>query len=140
MVNEVKSEPQPGIAALVGGIVHDGQKLIEQQFALLRREIAAELRRMRNAAISLAIGAGACAVGGILLLVMVVHLLHAYTDLPLWGCYGVVGGALAGTGALLLLLGSRKAAGVHLVPPPQTAQALRENVEWLKHPTNSSPN
>jgi hypothetical protein len=140
MGNEGIGDSQLGIAALVGGIVQDGQKLIEQQFALLRREIAGELRRMRNAAISLAIGAGACAVGGILLLVMVVHLLHTYTDLPLWGCYGVVGGALAGTGALLVLLGSRKAADVHLVPPPQTAQALKENVEWLKHPTDSRPN
>jgi Putative Actinobacterial Holin-X, holin superfamily III len=137
MATDMKCDPEPGITALVSGIVSDGQRLIEQQLTLFRREIGGEIRHMRNAVISLAIGAGITAVGGMLLVAMVVHLLHAYTEMPLWGCYGLVGGVLVGGGALLLYLGGKGAADAHLLAPPQTAEALKENVEWFKHPTSS---
>jgi hypothetical protein len=137
MADDLKGKPEPGIASLVSGIMGDGQRLMEQQFTLLRREIEGEIRRVRNAAISLAVGAGVTAVGGLLLIVMVVHLLNAYTDLPLWGCYGIVGGGLAGIGALLLYFGGSEAADVNLISPPQTTAALKENVEWLKHQATS---
>jgi len=39
---------------------------------------------------------------------------------------------LVGVGALLLYFGTREAASVHLITPPQTTEALKENVEWLK--------
>jgi uncharacterized membrane protein required for colicin V production len=137
MDDGVKYAPEPGIATLVSGIVSDGQRLIEQQLTLLRREIESALRQARNAVISMAIGAGITAVGGLLLLAMVVHLLHAYTNLPLWACYGLVGGVLVAAGALLLVLGGKEAADVHILAPPQTTEALKENVEWLKHQTTS---
>ena len=139
MEEGVQCDPEPRIATLVSGIVSDGQRLIEQQLTLLRREIEGEIRRMRNAVISLAIGAGTSAVGALLLVAMVVHLLNAYSDLPLWGCYGLVGGVLLGGGALLLYLGGRGAADAHPLAPPQTTQALKENVEWFKHQTTSEP-
>jgi hypothetical protein len=139
MATDVNCDPEPGIATLVSGIVRDGQKLIEQQFTLLRREIEGAIRHMRNAVISLAIGAGISAVGGLLLVAMVVHLLHAYTEMPLWGCYGLVGGVLVGSGAMLLYLGGRRAADAHLLSPPQTTEALKENVEWFKRATTSEP-
>ena len=101
MDDGVRVAPEPGIATLVSGIVGDGQRLIEQQIALFRKEIESALRQARNAAISLAIGAGVAAVGGLLLVIMAVHLLNAYTVLPLWGCYGLVGGVLAAAGVVL---------------------------------------
>jgi hypothetical protein len=137
MDHGIQCDPEPGIGSLVSGIVSDGQKLIEQQFNLLRREIEGEIRRMRNAAISLAIGAGISAVGGLLLVITLVHVLNAYTELPLWGCYGLVGGVLLSVGALLLYVGGKGAADAHLLTPPQTTEALKENVEWFKHPTTS---
>jgi uncharacterized membrane protein required for colicin V production len=139
MDDGVKLAPEPGIATLVSGIVGDGQRLIEQQLALFRREIESALRQARNAAISMALGAGVAALGGLLLVAMFVHLLHAYTDLPLWGCYGLVGGVLAATGALLLIIGGKGAADVHLLAPKQSTEAFKENVEWLKHQTTSAP-
>jgi hypothetical protein len=138
MAEVLHSPPEPGIASLVSGIVSDGQRLVEQQLELLRREIGYEIRRVRNAAISMAIGAGITALGGLLLIGMVVHLLNAYTDLPLWACYGIVGGALGAIGALLLYFGGMEVADSHLIAPPQTTAALKENVEWLKHTTNST--
>lgn len=132
MADEVKNEAQPSIVSLVGGILGDAKKLIEQQFTLLRREIEGEIRQAKSAAISLALGAGITAVGSVLLLLMVVHAVHAFTEVPLWGCYGLVGGLLVVVGSLLLYFGRREAASVHLIAPPQTTEALKENVEWLK--------
>jgi hypothetical protein len=137
MDSAVKSDLEPGIASLVGGIVNDGQRLIEQQFILLRREIEGEIRRLRNAVISMAMGAGTCALGGLVLVGMFIHLLNAYADLPLWGCYGVVGGGLIALGTVLLLIGGKGAASAHLLAPPQTTESFRENVAWLKNQTNS---
>jgi hypothetical protein len=135
----VLHEEEPGIASLVGGIADDVQHLLTQQVTLLRREIGVEIRRAKSAAITLAIGAGLATVGGLLLLMMVVYFLNTYTAIPHWGCYGLVCGVPLGTGALLLYLGGREAADVHLLAPPQTIEALKENVTWLKHPTTSEP-
>ena len=78
------------------------------------------------------VGAGvACAaVGGGLGMLMIVHALHRSTRLPLWGCYGLVGGALAAVGAGLMSSGTRKAAGIRLLPR-ETIGALREDVAWI---------
>jgi len=65
---------------------------------------------------------------------MVVHVLNKATRLPLWSCYGLVGGALGAAGAGLLAAGRREAEGVRLVPA-QTMEALKENVEWIKEQT-----
>jgi hypothetical protein len=115
--------------------VDDAQKLVEQQVILFRRVIEGEIRRVKSAVISLAIGAGITAIGTLLLLLMTVHAVHASTELPLWGCYGLVGGVIVGIGALLLYLGRSEAAAICLIPPPQTTEALKENVQWLQKQT-----
>ena len=96
MRNQVKIEAEPDIVSLVGGIVRDAQKLIEQQFTLLRCEIEGEIRQAKLAVISLALGAALACICSIFLFPMVVHALHAHTALPLWGAYGLVGGLLMG--------------------------------------------
>ena len=53
---------------------------------------------------------------GWLLILMLVHLLHALTALPLWACYGIGDGVFAGVGVVLLVLGTQKLARRHLVP------------------------
>ena len=62
---------------------------------------------------------------------MLVHLLQALTALPLWACYGIVGGLLAAGGIGLLVLGTQTLAQLHLVPQ-DTVETMKENVEWLK--------
>jgi hypothetical protein len=139
MADEVKRAAEPGLVSLVGGIVGNAQTLIEQQATLLRREIEGEIRHAQSAALSLAVGTGITTVGSVLLLLMVVHAVQAATAMPLWGCYGLVGGVVVVVGALLLFFGGREAAAVQLIPPPQTTEALKENVEWLKQQTTSKP-
>jgi hypothetical protein len=90
-----------------------------------------------RAAMSLGIGLGLAAIGGWLLILMLVHLVHVFTALPLWACYGIVGGLLAAGGIELLVLGTQKLAQLHLVPQ-DTVETMKENVQWLKEQVRSN--
>jgi hypothetical protein len=123
------------MAALVGGVISDLQLLIKQELALARREMVDEARKTKDAALSLGIGIGIAALSGLLLTLMVVHLLNwAVPSLPLWGCYGIVAVVLAAAGAVLWLHGKSKAHEIQLVPP-QTAETMKENLQWIKKRT-----
>jgi hypothetical protein len=122
---------EPDLSTLVRGIVNDAETLIGQQFELLRGEIRQELGQAGVAALAMGSGAVLMATGGALAALMAVHGLHRATRLPLWACYGLLGGALGGVGFELLAAGRRRAAGVPLMPR-QTVEALKENIAWLK--------
>ena len=141
MGNETKTASDASLTSLVSGIIGDAQNLMTQHFTLLRREVQAELRQAKSAAITMVIGGVVVAVGVILLLVMVVHLLHDpdLAGLPLWASYAIVGGVLTAAGVGFLVFGKREAGDVHLAPPPQTAEAVREDLAWLKNQTTSTP-
>lgn len=136
MPAEVNSK-EPSLASLVSGIIADAQELIKQQFALLLREFQQELKQAKAAAVSLSVGVAVTAVGGLLLILMLVYLLKEYTTLPLWGCFGIVGGTLTAIGAVLLIVGKKEASAVDIVLPPKTSETLKENWEWLKSPTTA---
>lgn len=123
---------RPDLATLVREIVEDSETLIGQQVSLLRSEVRRELQQAGGAASSLGAGVALVATGGVLTSLMVVHALHRSTRLPLWGCYGLVGGLLGAVGTGMVASGLRGAAGIRLAPPPQTLGALKENLAWLK--------
>jgi hypothetical protein len=125
----------PDLTTLLKEIVEDSETLLDQQLSLLRAEVHEQLQRAGEAALSLGAGAGLVATGGALSALMVVHALHKATRLPLWACYGLVGGTLGAWGARLLAAGRREAASVRLLPPPRTAAALKENLTWIKEQT-----
>jgi hypothetical protein len=81
--------------------------------------------------VSLGAGIAIAALGGLLLIIMLVHLLNALTDLPLWACYGIVGGMCALVGVVLLYTGKKQMARIDMVPQ-QTVETMRENVRWIK--------
>jgi hypothetical protein len=136
MANDLHTAPEPGLASIVGGIVHDAQDLVKQELALAKREFREELRKTKEAAISLGIGVSVASMGGILLVFMVVYLLNWLTadQLPLWACYGLIGGALALIGISLLFLGKSKAEDIHLLPQ-QTLETMKENLRWTRNAT-----
>ncbi len=131
MPRTARATPASDTASTVQDIASDAQKLIEQQFQLLRSELADEFHKLRGAGLAMGSGAGLVAVGGILGTAMLVHLLHDKTRLPLWGCYGLVGGLFGIAGAGLLSTGIAEASGVRLLPP-QTEQTLREDARSIK--------
>ncbi|MEW6297762.1 MAG: phage holin family protein [Thermodesulfobacteriota bacterium] len=134
---EHSPQTEPSLAALLGGIINDAKELLLHEFTMAKLEVQDELQKTKRTAISFGIGAGVAAVGGLLLILMLVHLLQALTDLPLWGCYGIVGGLLTGVGLALLYAGKKEAEDIHVIPQ-QTVETLKENAKWLKEQTPSN--
>jgi len=139
MANEVQTPPdEANMTGLMRGIINDIGDLIRHEIKFARTEMKADLRKTRDAAAILALGAGVALLGAILLALMLVHLLHHVSlpaeeirpGLPLWACYGIVS-------AVFLLIGSAVAyAGCQMFKafnpmPDQTAQTVKENVQWI---------
>jgi putative superfamily III holin-X len=125
----------PSLAALLGGIMKDAKDLLVQELMLAKLEGHDEVRQIKTAALSLGIGVGVAAVGGILLSVMLVHMLAAYTDIPLWGCYGIVGSVFGVLGWVLLASGKHKIEEIDVMP--QTVETMKENAQWLREQMTS---
>jgi uncharacterized membrane protein len=137
MATQSSPGPDASLASLVGGIINDAKDLLLHEFTMAKLEMKDELNKTKTAAVSLAIGAGISAVGGLLLILMLVHLLAALTPIPLWGSYGIVGAVLLLVGVILLISGKRTAEQVDVVPP-RTVATLKENAQWLKEQTTSN--
>jgi hypothetical protein len=136
MPNQSQQPGESSLAALIGSIINDAKDLLLHEFTMAKLEVQDELNKAKAAAISLGVGAGISAVGGLLLILMFVHLLQAFTDIPLWGCYGIVGTLLLVLGIGVLLTGKKTAKEIDVVP--QTVETLKENAQWIKEQTTST--
>jgi Putative Actinobacterial Holin-X, holin superfamily III len=125
----------PSLAALLGGIMQDAKDLLVQELTLATLEGHEELGHLKTASLSMGIGAGVAAVGGILLILMLVHALAAYTAIPLWGCYGIVGGVFGVLGVVLLAAGKHKIEDIDVLH--QTVETMKENAQWLREQMTS---
>jgi hypothetical protein len=125
----------PSLAALLGGIMQDAKDVLVQELTLAKLEGHEELGHIKTAALSLGIGVGVAAVGGLLLSVMLVHVLAAYTDMPLWGCYGIVGSVCGVLGWVLLAAGKHTIEDIDVLP--QTVETMKENAQWFREQTIS---
>ena len=56
-------------------------------------------------------------------------MLAAYTDVPLWGCDGIVGSGFGILGWRLLAVGKHTLEAITVMP--QTVETRQENVQWL---------
>lgn len=126
-----EKKPFIGMGRLLSGIISDMRNLFVQELRLAKLEIGEDIRRVKSAVAVLALGGAILGLGAMLLVLMLVHLLDAVTDLPLWGAYGVVGGVLLGIGIVTLIAGTKKAEHVGFVPE-ETAEAIKEDVGWIK--------
>ena len=124
---------QASITGLVTGIIHDAEELFKQQVTLLKHEVREDVRKTKESVMAVAAGAVVAALGGLLLCWTVVYLLHEVAGLPLWGSFLIVGGTFAVVGAILLYAGVRKLESFNPLPD-ETAEALKENVQWITKP------
>ena len=129
MPDNQHADSKPSVASLVGGILEDGQKLVRQEVALARREIAEACDKAKT---GVALLSGALVVGGVagvLIGFMLVKVLHQFL-LPNheWACFGIVGAVVALLCVVLVYCGSSKIKEVHL-SFPQTTETLREDVQ-----------
>jgi len=137
MANEVHAPPEDAsMAGLLRGIINDIGDLIRQELRFARSEFKADARKMTRAGAVLALGAGAAAVGVVLVALMTVHLIHTLSgapdsaSIPLWGCYGIVAAVFLVVGAGLGFMGYQSMQKLNPLPD-QTAQSVKENVEWI---------
>jgi len=141
MATQFPTTAEPGVATLVREIVDDVGDLLKQQIKFAQAEIKADLRKSGEAVLLFALGACSTFLGLLFFGLMAVHLLHWLTApvgtdiarVPLWGCHAIVAGLFLASGAVLVGMGKRVWDSFTAVPV-QTAQTLKENVEWI---TNS---
>lgn len=118
------------VSTLMSGIIADVQRLIEQQLSMVRQEIRDDLRKSKQAASSLALGAGLTAGGNGLLLLMLPLLLNwLVPTLPLWACFGVVGGVVSAVGGVLLYVRFQQTESFDLLSNP-AVESFKENLKW----------
>jgi hypothetical protein len=141
MPNQVPTTSEPGLAALLSSIVNDVGDLIKQQLQFARAEIKEDIKKSKEAASLLALGAGSLGLCALFFGLMLVHLIHWLTGppdmdlatLPLWGCHGIIAGLFLVVGLCLALTGKKMFDSFSPLPE-QTIQTAKENVEWI---TNS---
>ena len=109
---------------MISGVAADVKELLISELTLTKLEVQREVAKAKAAALLVAAGVGLAFIGAIALVFMVVQLLATFTDVPLWGCFGIVGGALVLLGALLLASGKSKSKDVTL---PHSPVALRKD-------------
>jgi len=117
----------------VSGIVHDVGELIRQQVELFKTEVKADLRKTKEASASLALGLCFLLLSAILLCFTVVYLLNELGGLPLWAGFLIVTLGVGLPGAGLAFYGWKKFQSFNPLPD-QSAQALRETLEWQTKP------
>ena len=115
-------------------VVQDAEKLVGLHVDLLRAELRQAAGEASPALASLGAGAGLAAAGGLLGSLALVHGLQRTTRMPLWTCYGLVGGVLGAVGVGLMGTGGRRLSEVGFVPY-ETLAALKEDLEWVKGKT-----
>jgi hypothetical protein len=131
MANEVHAPPdEANMTSLVRGIINDVGALIRQEIRFARTEIRSDMRKTTRACAVLALGVGAACLGVVLVALMGVYLIHQYASIPLWGCYGIVAAVFLVVGSGVAWVGY-KALQSNNPLPDQTAQSVKENVEWI---------
>lgn len=126
---------EPSFISLLGGIANDARQLLLHEVALAKLEVQYELRQAKTAAIALGIGIVIVAMGGVLLMLMLVQVLAAFTVVPLWGCYGIVGSVLVVLGGIQLAAGTTKTEELNVAP--RTVERIKESAQWLTKQTPS---
>jgi H+/Cl- antiporter ClcA len=130
----VVTDSEPSVTSLVSGIIADAQHLIEQQLMMFRQEIRDDFRKAWQAAIPVVLGILMTLVGVVLVLLMFPLLLHwALPELPLWACFGIVGGVLAAVGGVLIFTGIKKFESFNPLSD-KAMTAFKENLKWTKNP------
>ena len=121
------------VTSLVSGIVNDAQVLMQQQLALFREEIRTDLRKTKEAVTAIAAGVGVAALAVGPLVFMFVALLHELALWPWWASALTVGAVFAVIGGALIAVGVQRFRSFNPLPD-QSVAALKENLQWIKHP------
>lgn len=130
-MDERNGASAPSVQFLLGGIASDIRQLLRQEVQLARCELYEEWRKLRIVLCAVAAGFVLLASSVLPLGFACVYLLEALFGLPTWAAFALVGGGLFVAGLGALGLAAYKVVTIRVIPP-QTAETLKENVEWLR--------
>jgi MFS family permease len=123
---------EPTLTELVSGIADDAQRLITQQYQMLRAELKEDIRRTKSALTYMGFGIAATAVGAIFLVVALPLILNDVLDMEHrpWVGWAIIGGLMLVIGIIGLLAG-RAVFKKNNPLPDKTLNALEENLSWI---------
>lgn len=122
MPADIDDLPRPSASELLGGIVCDLQRLVDQQLHLTWLEIEEDSHLLKAAFGKMALGAAVASLGALVGCLTLVHFLHWWTSpvnsdpaaLPLWACHALVALLLAVLGCILWQVGRFQLRSVEL--------------------------
>jgi hypothetical protein len=115
---------EPTVAELVAGVLNDAQELMKQQLTLFKHEMKQDAERLKEVALSLALGMPLVLIGGLMLVLMLVSVIHEAGGLSWWASFGIIGGSLFVIGVGLALVAWQRLQSFNPVSD-QTAEALK---------------
>jgi len=131
MATDLHTASSSNPAATVSDIIHDAEQLLTQQFKMFQAEIHQDIRKTRQAAQPLLCGLATLALGAIILSMSLGYLIYwLWPSVQLWGAFAIVGGLLTAIGAGLYYVGKKQFEAFNPLPD-KSAQALKENLQWL---------
>jgi hypothetical protein len=106
---DVQKIARPTVRSLLSGIVEDAKQLGLAHFDLRKYQVQRQATKAKTVAIWAGIGVAFTAIGFVLMILMLVHLLYAFFNIALWASYAIVGILLLAIGAGFLY-GAKKRA------------------------------
>ncbi len=101
------SAGQETLTGLISGIADDAQRLIHQQFQMLRAELREDIHRTKSVVLYMGIGGVGVVVGFLFVLVSAPLLLNWAFELPPWAGWAIIGAIAITIGAIGLYIGKR---------------------------------
>ena len=136
MVPTSPTDDQGRWSDLVAGIVTDATHLFRKELELAQIEIRNDLQNLKSLLKGIAIGVIFMLLGMSILCVALALALFAYTTLPQWACFGVVGAVMLVAGLGFIVAGTRK--NKFDLIPQRTVEAVKEDIGWIKSTIKTS--
>jgi uncharacterized membrane protein YqjE len=134
------TEPQqsePSLSSLLGGIVSDLQKLIEDHLKLLRMEVQDDFEQSKAAILPMVLGGGLMAIAVAMLFAMLVGWLNwLIPEIPWFGWAGILAITIGGIGAILWFIGKTRLNDVNPMPEA-TLKTVKESIQCISDQVNT---
>ena len=131
----MSSSDEQSLGELVAVATRDLSVLVHKEIELAKAEITGELKR---AGVGAGLLGGAGFIGVFALLLLSVSGALAIADgggIPIWAGFLCMGALYGGGAGLFALLGLGQV--VRIGPPQRTIRTVKDDLEWVKHPTHA---
>ena len=120
------------VSDVLQDILRNVQDILRSEVRLAKAEIRQEATQAASSALWVSAGVVGVVSAWMFLLWTAAYALAAI--LPMWAATLVIAVAMACAGSALVVVGIRRFTRITPVPE-RTVESLKENLEWMKHPT-----